>query len=146
MLPDVHAEQEGIGDQRRAPPAASWVGEAVAAEVPRLRAAVVAYASELGAPDALVEDVRLAVSEALTNAVIHAYPGSAHGRVDARASGDPAAGLMTVRVRDYGTGYRPRSDSPGIGMGLPIMAAVARTVEVASPAGGGTEVRLTFAL
>ena len=140
------AAQNGTGNPHHAPPAARWVGDAVPGEVARLRAAVVAYANDLGAPSALLEDVRLAVSEALTNAVIHAYPRDAHGRLDARASADAAAGLLTIRVRDYGTGCRPRPDSPGLGMGLQIMAAMTRAMDVASPAGGGTEVRLTFAL
>jgi anti-sigma regulatory factor (Ser/Thr protein kinase) len=140
------AAPDGTGNPHHAAPAARWVADAVPEEVARLRAAVVAYANDLGAPSALVEDVRLAVSEALTNAVIHAYPRDAHGRLDARASADAAAGLLTIRVRDYGTGCRPRADSPGCGMGLPIMAAMTHAMEVASPAGGGTEVRLTFNL
>jgi signal transduction histidine kinase len=53
---------------------------------------------------------------------------------------------MTVRVRDYGMGYRRRADSPGMEQGLAIVAALARTIDVASPPDGGTEVRLTFAV
>lgn len=150
MDPPAHqphtAAQNGAGKPHYAPPAAGWVGDAVPGEVARLRAAVVAYANHLGAPDELVEDVRLAVSEALSNAVMHAYPRDAHGRLEARASADAAAGLLTIHVRDYGTGCRPRPDSPGLGMGLHIMAAMTRAMELTSPAGGGTEVRLTFPL
>jgi anti-sigma regulatory factor (Ser/Thr protein kinase) len=135
--------QDTVRGQDRAASPARWVAAAVPEEVARVRAAVGAFASDHGAPDALEQDVRLAVSEALSNAVIHAYPGEP-GRIDAQASVDPAAGLLTVSVRDYGTGFHPRSDSPGLGMGLPIMTAVAHAVELASPAGGGTEVRLMF--
>ena len=139
-------DQEVILDEHCAGATADWVGDAVPEQIARLRAAVGGFASHLGAPDALVEDVRLAVTEALTNAVLHAYPNDARGRVEARATADPAAGLITIRVRDYGTGYRPRADSPGIGMGLPIMAAISHTMEIETPADGGTEVRVTFAL
>ena len=137
---------DDIGDRDRRVTPGHWVADAVPREIARLRAALGAFARSLGAPDALVDDVRLAVTEALANAVMHAYHDGALGRVDARASADPAAGLMTVRVRDYGMGYRRRADSPGMGQGLAIMAALARTIDVASPPDGGTEVRLTFAV
>jgi serine/threonine-protein kinase RsbW/stage II sporulation protein AB (anti-sigma F factor) len=137
--------QAATGDERCGVTAAHWAGEAVPVEVARLRAAVAAFANHFGAPKPLVDDVRLAVSEALTNAVMHAYP-DARGRVDAHARGDPATGLLTIRVRDYGIGCRPRIDSPGLGMGLALMAVLTRTMDVASPADGGTEVRLTFAV
>jgi anti-sigma regulatory factor (Ser/Thr protein kinase) len=124
---------DDIGDRDRRGTPGHWVADAVPHEIARLRAALGAFARSLGAPDALVDDVRLAVTEALANAVMHAYHDGALGRVDARASADPAAGLMTVRVRDYGMGYRRRADSPGMGQGHAIMAALARTIDVASP-------------
>jgi serine/threonine-protein kinase RsbW/stage II sporulation protein AB (anti-sigma F factor) len=124
--------------------AAHWVGDAVPQEVGRLRAALGAFVGANGAPDALVEDVRLAVAEAVTNAVIHAYPGGAQGRLAAHASSEPATGVVTLR--DYGVGCRPRADSPGLGAGIAVMTALARTIEIASPADGGTEVCLTFAV
>lgn len=126
--------------------AAHWVGDAVPQEVGRLRAAMGAFVGAHGAPDPLVQDVRLAVSEAVTNAVIHAYPDDAHGRLAAHASSEPATGVVTLRVRDYGIGCRPRADSPGLGAGIAVMTALARTIEITSPADGGTEVRLTFAV
>jgi anti-sigma regulatory factor (Ser/Thr protein kinase) len=70
-------------------------------EVARLRAAAGTFATRRGASDALVADVRIAVSEALSNAIMHAYSG-APGRLAARANADPTSGLMTFSVRDYG--------------------------------------------
>ena len=129
----------------RSAAAAHWSGDAVPEQVARHRSAASTFAGLFGAPDALVEDVRLAVSEALSNVVMHAYP-SAPGRLDTRANADPASGLVTFSVRDYGIGFRPRPDSPGLGMGVPIMTALARAIEIATPADGGTEVHLTFAV
>jgi serine/threonine-protein kinase RsbW/stage II sporulation protein AB (anti-sigma F factor) len=126
-------------------PATRWAGEAVPAQIGSLRAAVAAFASGAGAPAALVDDIRLAVSEALSNTVVHAYRNTG-GRVEVRASVDAAAGVIAIGVRDYGIGCNPRTDSPGIGMGVPLMTALARTVNVAAPTDGGTDVCLTFAL
>ena len=52
----------------------------------------------------------------------------------------------TVTVRDHGGGMSPRVDTPGLGVGLPVIAAIASSVEIGSPDGGGTEVRMRFAL
>src|SRR5258708_33874218 len=49
---------------------------AVPDAVPAARSAVAAFAADVGASPELIEDVRLAVSEALTNAVVHAYRGA----------------------------------------------------------------------
>lgn len=125
-------------------PVARWAADAVPEQVASLRAAVAAFASGAGAPAALIDDVRLAVSEALNNTVVHAYR-NAGGRVEVRASVDAAAGVIAIGVRDYGIGCNPRTDSPGIGMGLPLMTALARTISVAAPTDGGTDVCLTFA-
>ena len=81
--------------------AAHWSGDTLPGEVARLRAAAGTFATRRDASDALVADVRIAVSEALSNAIMHAYSG-APGRLDARANGDPTSGLMTFSVRDYG--------------------------------------------
>jgi hypothetical protein len=86
---------DDIGDRDSPVTPGHSVADAVPDEIARPRAALGAFARSLGAPDALVDDVRLAVTEALTNAVMHAYHDGALGRVDARASADPAAGLMT---------------------------------------------------
>ena len=38
----------------------------------------------------------------------------------------------------------PRVDSPGLGVGLPVMAAIADALEIDTPGGAGTLVRMTF--
>ena len=145
MTDAAHEGPEGLGALTGAMPVARWAGEAVPEQIAALRAAVAAFAAGAGASAALIDDVRLAVSEALNNTVVHAYRNSGR-RVEVRASVDAAARVIAIGVRDYGIGCNPRTDSPGIGMGLPLMAALARTVNVAAPTGGGTDVQLTFAL
>jgi len=49
-----------------------------------------------------------------------------------------------VTVRDHGSGMAPRVDSPGLGVGLPVMAAIADALEIDTPDGAGTIVRMTF--
>jgi serine/threonine-protein kinase RsbW/stage II sporulation protein AB (anti-sigma F factor) len=89
-------------------------------------------------------DVMLVVSEALTNAALHAYVGMACGPVALAAS--VSGGSLRVRVTDEGRGMVPRTDSPGLGMGLGVMARLTDELEVTSPGGRGTEVCVSFEL
>ncbi|MBX5443281.1 MAG: ATP-binding protein, partial [Solirubrobacteraceae bacterium] len=106
------------------------------------RRAVRACAARAGAADP--EGVAVAVSEALTNAVVHAYAGVAPADIDVTVAVDGDA--ARVVVADRGRGMRPRADSPGAGLGLPLMAALSREMEVAGRPGGGTRLALWFAL
>lgn len=97
--------------------------------------------------DLLIADVALAVSEACTNAVVHAYRDDdpmareASFRVVAENDGDS----VRVTVSDHGGGMRPRSDSPGLGFGLPLIASLSDAVETGPPAQGtGTVVTMRF--
>jgi len=90
-----------------------------------------------------VEDIGLAVSEAATNAVLHAY--LEEGRpgpllLSARLMDD----IVHVVIRDHGRGMTPRPDSPGLGLGLPLMTRLADAVQISTHPDGGTEVRMTF--
>ena len=60
----------------------------------------------------MIADIALAVTEACTNAVVHAYRDSS-GTISVTAS--HADGAPTVTVRDHGTGMAPRVDTPGSG-------------------------------
>src|SRR3954451_16332047 len=73
-------------------------------------------------------DVKLAVSEACANVVMHAYTGGEQGALEVEA--EPDGDLLRVVVRDHGHGIRPRPDSPGAGLGLPLIAALSEWVEV----------------
>src|SRR3954454_19304328 len=106
-----------------------------------LRDAVAEYARKM--PELDVEAVRLAVGEACTNVVLHAYrdrpqPGEVHLRAVTHG------GELVVEIRDDGCGPAPRADSPGLGLGLPLMARLSRDMEVVSRDPAGTLVRMTF--
>lgn len=96
----------------------------------------------LGVDPGVLADVRLAISEACANVVVHAYPGDAEGLLDVAVTTAP--GCLEIAVRDQGRGMAPRTDSPGLGVGLPLIASLAETVELTNPPHGGTEVRMTF--
>jgi anti-sigma regulatory factor (Ser/Thr protein kinase) len=118
---------------------------AVPASVPVLRAAVAEYvhAAGVGAPQ--IDAVKLAVSEAVTNAVMHAY-------VDADEPGEVRVttclreGWLFVTVSDDGLGMMPRLDSPGLGVGLPFIADTADTLDIATGEGGGTVLKMSFSM
>jgi anti-sigma regulatory factor (Ser/Thr protein kinase) len=98
----------------------------------------------LGIDPEILDDIRLAVSEACTNAVVHAYAGGQAGHIDVLVScGDDE---LEVVVRDHGRGMAPRADSPGLGVGLPLIASLTRALELCGTDGGGTEVRMLFSL
>ena len=95
----------------------------------------------LSMPEQLLSDIKLAVTEACTNVVIHAYA-DAEGPMEIRAAlGD--SGLSIV-VRDEGRGVVPRADSPGLGLGLPLIATLTETLELGTGQDDATEVRMTF--
>lgn len=91
-----------------------------------------------------LSDIRLAVTEACTNVVVHAYPDGRAGPMEVRAT--LVEGGLAVVVRDEGHGIAPRPDSPGLGLGLPLIASLAETVELGRDADERTEVRMTFSL
>jgi serine/threonine-protein kinase RsbW len=95
-------------------------------------------------PEQKLSDVRLAVTEACANVVVHAYPDGHEGPMEVVASMQD--GRLTVLVRDWGRGIRPRPDSPGLGLGLSLIAALAEQVQLGHSSEEHTEVRMTFAL
>jgi anti-sigma regulatory factor (Ser/Thr protein kinase) len=118
---------------------------AIPSSVTALRHAVADFVVEMGLGDSVLTGVRLAVSEAVTNVVVHAYvdaviPGEV--RVEARVCDEE----LVVTVADDGCGMVPRLDSPGLGVGLPFIAQAADTLDIDHNAGGGTQLRMTFRL
>ncbi len=116
---------------------------AEADNVPLVRHALRGLLEASGFSDERIADIALAVTEACANAVLHAYADGA-GVFEVAASLSVTGGVV-VTVRDHGTGMAPRVDSPGLGVGLPVMAAIADALEIDTP-GNGTLVRMTFDL
>jgi anti-sigma regulatory factor (Ser/Thr protein kinase) len=90
-----------------------------------------------------LSDIKLAVTEACTNVVVHAY-GDDEGPLEVAASLDE--GRLLVVVRDEGRGIAPRADSPGLGLGLPLIASLTESLELGRDGDQHTEVRMTFVL
>ncbi|SRR5436190_19951405 len=116
---------------------------AAAPGVPLVRHALRGLLSGIDVDDDVIADIALAVTEACTNAVVHAYR---DGRGTIQVTASHVDGALEVAVRDHGGGMSPRVDTPGLGVGLPVIAAIAESVEIGSPPDGGTEVRMHFAL
>jgi anti-sigma regulatory factor (Ser/Thr protein kinase) len=102
-----------------------------------------AFAEALQLPDGLVEDMRLAVTEACTNVVRHAYESGHPGPVEVTVL--PDDDVVSVVVADHGRGIGASSDISGPGLGLPLIAAIADEVELLPQPGGGSRVAMTFA-
>jgi serine/threonine-protein kinase RsbW len=117
---------------------------AEADNVPLVRHALRGLLEASGISDERTADIALAVTEACANAVLHAYPGDI-GKFEVAAELAPGGRLFVI-VRDYGSGMAPRVDSPGLGVGLPVIAAIAEALEIDSPDGSGTLVRMIFDL
>jgi serine/threonine-protein kinase RsbW len=116
---------------------------AAAEEIAGVRNAVVALAKHRGMTQAARADVALAVSEACTNVVMHAYIAApAPGWLTVEASHHD--GELVVAVRDEGRGMLPRTDSPGLGLGLSLIGRLSHRVEIGQNGACGTELRLTF--
>ena len=114
------------------------------------RLAVSAFALPLNPKLEEMEDVKTAVSEAVTNAIIHGYEGRG-GEVLLRARYDAESRLLSVEVRDEGVGiedvekareplFTTRPDLERSGMGFAVMESFMDALEVRSAPGMGTSV------
>jgi len=111
--------------------------------IPRVRHEVSDFAACAGASESELDSVRLAVSEAVTNVVRHAYCDD-RGLIQVMAC--VVHGELWVLVDDDGRGLRAPSDSPGLGLGLALIATSADGLDIFERGGGGTAVRMRFAL
>jgi anti-sigma regulatory factor (Ser/Thr protein kinase) len=111
---------------------------AAPASIARAREAARQFADDVGCdPD----DLALAASEAVTNALVHGYRDGAEGSIGMRGYEDGDA--CVLEVTDHGVGMRPHPGASGLGMGLPVITAVAMSVEIVSLS-DGTAVRMRF--
>lgn len=142
--PDPSARPAPARVARRAAPSECDIRltlPARAENVALVRHVVAALAEALHLPDQVVEDVKLAVTEACTNVVRHAYD-DADGPLDVRVH--PDEDCLTVVVTDRGSGIRTGSSSSGAGLGLPLIAALASQMEIEEGAGRGSCIRMSF--
>jgi serine/threonine-protein kinase RsbW len=110
-----------------------------------VRQALAGMADALDFDAAVLADMKMAVSEACTNVVVHAYADS-DGVLEVEMTAEESG--LTIRVRDHGAGIHPQvsqsRDVPALGLGLPLIAALTDSFELQGNAGKGTEVRMSF--
>jgi serine/threonine-protein kinase RsbW len=109
-----------------------------------VRQALAGLADALAIEAPVLADMKMAVTEACTNVVVHAYEES-DGMLEVEMLAD--AETLTIVVRDHGTGIQPRparSEPAALGLGLPLIAALSDSFELRGGTGEGTEVRMTF--
>ena len=123
-------------------PCVSLVRPATAAGVRAIRRSISVFAEANGASGDGLAAIELAVSEAVANVVVHAYP---EGPGEVRVAADVESGELEVVVVDDGAGFRP-GPAPGLGLGLGLMRQGAAAFEVRDRSLGGVEVWLRFAL
>ncbi|MFL5844961.1 MAG: ATP-binding protein [Solirubrobacteraceae bacterium] len=123
------------------PPSFAASYEATPASIAIVRNQMAALAGDCGLDAQSVDGVRLAVSEAATNALVHGYRGGS-GTIQVEAWLEDEQ--LVIAVCDQGGGMKPRPDSPGLGLGLPVIAQVADRLEIIEN-GPGTRLRMAFA-
>jgi anti-sigma regulatory factor (Ser/Thr protein kinase) len=101
-------------------------------------------ASRHGAPSRLLADIRLAVTEACANVVVHAYDAGQAGELTVEA--DVSEGRLTVEVSDTGRGLAATSPNPGLGQGLSLIAALTDEFVIRSANRDGVAMVLRFEL
>ena len=105
---------------------------AIADSVKVARQAVRRFASDL---EVDVDAIVLAVSEAVSNVVMHAYPADAiPGDFELRGRASPSE--VTLEIIDGGHGLGHGASTAGAGLGLVIIERLAEVVELADSPDG----------
>jgi len=107
-----------------------------------VRRQVAAFASRAGMDSPALIDVQVAVSDAVTSAILH----TAAGRERVRVEAESRDGELVVRVREGGTGTAEQPNYPVLGPRLSMIAALAQAFGVRRCEGGATELSMRFAI
>ena len=117
-----------------------------------LRSTLGAYCTRKNPSLEVISDVKTAVSEAVTNAIVHAYEGNTLGIIDLNAKIEDD--ILFVTISDYGKGipsveqalqdfYTTKGDEERSGLGFTIMQSFMDTLEVCSVVGEGRSVKMS---
>ncbi|MDX6663539.1 MAG: serine/threonine-protein kinase RsbW [Solirubrobacterales bacterium] len=107
-----------------------------------IRQALAGLAEAVEMDSGALADLKTAVTEACMNVVRHAYDGH-EGPLEIHATHNGE--LMTVSVRDRGSGIQPRPSEPAeasLRIGLPLIAALSDAFEILGGVEKGTEIRI----
>jgi anti-sigma regulatory factor (Ser/Thr protein kinase) len=118
---------------------------AVPESVPEVRRRAGRFASRVGASCATVDRVKLAVSEAATNVVLHAYADADElGAIHVAMAVE--GGELIVGVADSGGGLRACPDGLELGLGLAVIDKLADALEVHDGDNGGLRLLMRFSV
>lgn len=115
---------------------------AVPENVAVVRHVMLAFGDTLDLPGRVIEDVRLAVTEACTNVVRHAYDKDDEGVMEIHIQ--PYPDRLDIAVADSGRGIGLSADRDGPGFGLPMMATLADRLEIDRTTESGSRVAMSF--
>ena len=121
------------------------------------RSAVAAFTLPLGPSLSELSDIKTAVSEAVTNSIVHAYrkqKGDGIIKIECSTQAEEKGGVLHITVSDYGCGitdvekailpfYTTLADDERSGMGFTIMQTFMSDFSVESTQGKGTVVHMT---
>ena len=114
------------------------------------RSVVGAFATQLNPTLEEVADIKTAVSEAVTNAIVHAYPNKIG---DIRITAELSGNVIDIKVQDFGVGindiqqarqpfYSTANDESRSGMGFTVMETFMDEVKIGSVPKKGTTVEM----
>jgi anti-sigma regulatory factor (Ser/Thr protein kinase) len=109
-----------------------------------VRREVATFASQVGMDSPALTDVQVAVSDAVTNAILQADAARVCGCV--RVEAEDAGEELVVRVREAGRGSADAPNCPVLGPRMSMIAALAKVFGVRRCEGGATELRMHFAI
>jgi serine/threonine-protein kinase RsbW len=118
-------------------------GDALPETAGEARRRITEFAAAHGASHRMQTDIALAVTEAVTNVIVHAYPAGRVGSVSIAA--DIEQGELEIVVIDHGEGFRPGT-SPGLGAGLSIIAETTSAFAIREQTPTGIELWMRFTL
>ncbi len=110
------------------------------------RSVVAGFFSQLNPTVEQVEDLKTAVSEAVTNSIVHGYQNAQDGKIEIKCMIDYQQNFLQVQIVDYGKGiddvakamqpfYTTVQNGERSGMGFTVMQAFCDKVEVVSKDG-----------
>lgn len=115
---------------------------AVPVAVGRMRREADAALVRLDVPQIRRHDVALVLSEAAANVVVHAYAGAPPGLLYTMLA--VSGPNLLLDVCDFGRGMVPNAESPGLGVGLALMAQLADGLDIVPNEDGGLRVTAVF--
>ena len=116
-----------------------------------LRSAIGAYAARMNPTLVIISDIKTAVSEAVTNAIVHGYSCDPDGIIAVNCEIED--GKLTIEVQDFGSGiadvqeamrdfFTTKANDERSGLGFTIMKSFMDNLEVYSEPGEGTLVKM----